>query len=655
MEPRLSDPSDRSGPGSPAPAPAATTAAASLANAVINLTALRDQAKRELIQLLDSVPGKKGLVLDPKLSGPLGLVVEVPVLKEHGVEKIYHLAPGRLVSDCRSIIYLVRPRVHLMKQIVEQIRYFQSEGQQKRQCAVYFVPRRTLICERMLDELAGGGAAAAGVSVWNEIKFGEYRLELIAFDDDLLSLELPEAFRECFLDGDRTSLFYVARSILRLQQLFGIIPRLKAKGSCSKLVVDMLLRMRKEASMPPDDPPSGAQAPGGVDMASVPGVGASLGGTAQQPTTPEIDQLILIDRDVDLVTPLLTQLTYEGLIDEVFGISNGLVEVDPELAGQKNPTTNKKVKIPLNGNDKIYDEIRNENFSVVAPLLNRRAKQIDEYYKERHGAQTVSQIRDFMKRFASTQAEHNSLRNHTNIAERIVMLTKQPGFKPRLEAEQMLYLGVNTTNDYIEQCINKKEPLLKVMRLLCLQSLTNGGFKPAQFDFFKRELIQTYGYELLFTLNNLEKLGLFKRQDASRNTFAQARKQLSLIVEDIDESNPTDIAYVYSGYAPLSVRIVQQAFKSGGWRAKEDALKLLPGPLVEEIQPPLDGTPERGPVSSPGVTLVYFIGGVTFAEIAALRWLSKQEGYGSLIIATTKLISGNTLLDSVFEDLSPKS
>ena len=30
--------------------------------------------------------------------------------------------------------------------------------------------------------------------------------------------------------------------------------------------------------------------------------------------TPEIDQLILIDREVDMVTPMCTQLTYEGLL-----------------------------------------------------------------------------------------------------------------------------------------------------------------------------------------------------------------------------------------------------------------------------------------------------------------------------------------------------
>ena len=37
---------------------------------------------------------------------------------------------------------------------------------------------------------------------------------------------------------------------------------------------------------------------------------------------PQIDNLLIIDRVVDPLTPLLTQLTYEGLIDENFGISN---------------------------------------------------------------------------------------------------------------------------------------------------------------------------------------------------------------------------------------------------------------------------------------------------------------------------------------------
>lgn len=44
----------------------------------------------------------------------------------------------------------------------------------------------------------------------------------------------------------------------------------------------------------------------------------------QNQILPVFDTLLLLDRNVDLLTPLATQLTYEGLIDEIYGITNGL-------------------------------------------------------------------------------------------------------------------------------------------------------------------------------------------------------------------------------------------------------------------------------------------------------------------------------------------
>ena len=44
---------------------------------------------------------------------------------------------------------------------------------------------------------------------------------------------------------------------------------------------------------------------------------------SQTQILPVFDTLLLLDRNVDLLTPLATQLTYEGLIDEIYGITNG--------------------------------------------------------------------------------------------------------------------------------------------------------------------------------------------------------------------------------------------------------------------------------------------------------------------------------------------
>ncbi len=38
----------------------------------------------------------------------------------------------------------------------------------------------------------------------------------------------------------------------------------------------------------------------------------------------KVDRIILLDREVDVVTPMVTQITFEGLIDEITGRSLGV-------------------------------------------------------------------------------------------------------------------------------------------------------------------------------------------------------------------------------------------------------------------------------------------------------------------------------------------
>lgn len=77
-----------------------------------------------------------------------------------------------------------------------------------------------------------------------------------------------------------------------------------------------------------------------------------------------------------------------------------------------------------------------------------------------------------------------------------------------------------------------------------------------------------------------------------------------------------DIAFTYSGYAPLSVRLVQYALSpSAGWKGAEEALRLIPGAYFDEKDPrvhPGSGTDVKQ-------IMICFVGGVTFCEIAALR------------------------------------
>lgn len=77
---------------------------------------------------------------------------------------------------------------------------------------------------------------------------------------------------------------------MTLQELYGVIPKVTGKGAAASHVWKLLGRLDLEPRT--------------------------------YPSTSQIDHLILLDRTVDLLTPLATQLTYEGLIDELFEIKN---------------------------------------------------------------------------------------------------------------------------------------------------------------------------------------------------------------------------------------------------------------------------------------------------------------------------------------------
>ena len=63
---------------------------------------------------------------------------------------------------------------------------------------------------------------------------------------------------------------------------------------------------------------------------------------------------MVIDRSIDLVTPLLTGHSYEALIDHFYGINLGTIQVPSKLLGREG---NKMEDYRLYNRDKIYDKL----------------------------------------------------------------------------------------------------------------------------------------------------------------------------------------------------------------------------------------------------------------------------------------------------------
>ena len=81
----------------------------------------------------------------------------------------------------------------------------------------------------------------------------------------------------------------------------------------------------------------------------------------------------------------------------------------------------------------------------------------------------------------------------------------------------------------------------------------------------------------------------------------------------------------------------------GGFNRIREQLKLLPGATVS----PDNEAEFFKETQRKKRILVYFIGGVTFAEIAALRFLNTLFPDKKFIVATTSIINGNLCMQQM--------
>ncbi|KAM0248390.1 hypothetical protein ACHAQJ_009492 [Trichoderma viride] len=634
---------------------------------------IRGKARKDLLYLLEGVRGKKNLVFDRSLVGPIGTIVKVATLQEYGVDKFFILENNNVDASQRNVVFVARGECgRHAEAIAAQIKRIQRESQTTHDFHIFWVPRRTLVSDQLLEE----------AGILGDVNISELPLLFFPLEDDVLSLELEDSFKDLYLSKDITPNFLMAKALMEVQQNHGLFPRIIGKGDNAKRVADLLVRMRQERLAGED----------GSDVK-----------TALTPSTTN-ESVIIIDREVDSVTPLLTQLTYEGLIDEIFEIQNNQAKVDTTIVGapaQSSAATSQSRKrtVQLDSSDKLYEQLRNANFAIVGGLLNkvaRRLQKVQSDYESKHKTKTIAELKEFVSQLPGYQQEHQSARIHTGLAEEIIKHTRTDLFKGLLEVQQNLAAGADPSSQFdgIEELIARDAPLREILRLLCVYSCISGGIKPKDFEHFRRLILQGYGYQHLLTLNNLEKLQLFLSRssplagmipmtgnagaDGNKTNYTFLRKQLRLIVDEVQEDDPNDIAYVYSGYAPLSIRLVQcilqkqyllsitkgngAANTSGaapgvgaqGWHGFDEAVKHVRGQTFYELQKGEDkAIKARSLLSGSGhrqTVFVVFIGGVTFTEIAALRFIAKQEeDRRNIVICATSIISGNRMMDAAIE------
>ncbi|KAL7706180.1 vacuolar protein sorting-like protein [Lotmaria passim] len=531
--------------------------------------------------------------------------------KDRGVVGVFPFQNEVNYVSADNVVYILNPDLGSMRSlVVHLLSYTQRFASAKPK--VLYVPQKTLIAEQVLEDEFKLSQR------FPTLQISSLDLDYVFLEESVFSMELPLSFKAVFADGDLSSLTWIARLLLKLQtSRYGAIPRIRGKGSNAARVVQLLQRMQTEV--------------GHDFIMNIPS---------------EVDTLLILDRSVDLITPLMTQLTYEGLIDELYDIENCEVRFPFSLGESSGVGANEKVI--LNSGDKLFAEIRDKSFTGVGSVLYQKSVWVKQNYDRRKEVHQLKELKEFMKGLPEMQEMHRLIGIHTNVATEISKVTQSPEFRKRIAMEHNIIQQASESEalKYVEDLIFRKEKFEVVVRLLALISLVNSGMREKDLGSIKENMMLVYGIPQVITaFFLLERCGLLTMQTGKGGNYAMVRKQLQTWNTSLNEEHPNDIAYAYSGYASPLVRTVELLLRSPQlWDAADSSLNLLPGEKRECV----NNTEIAGATKT---YIVFVIGGVTASEISSLRYVEERLSSGGrqhrIIVGSTDILSGNRMMRSL--------
>ncbi|ETW03698.1 hypothetical protein, variant [Aphanomyces invadans] len=592
----------------------------SLEKSAFSLKLIREAATESFCQLLGSLNlGDVELFVEARLLSLFHYFANVGGDDLHSlcVRDIHSLMlPSAHPMPRSTVVYMIRPRtahVHLVAQHLQQLPAGTS-------AVLFHTGSWNALCTDVL--------VRAGVD--KQVVVHAYKLGFIPLDNDILTLAHDTALRDCYIHGNKTCLTELGHALHVLQQTAGDIPTVHYKGELSKAVWKALSEFN--ATTPPP---------------------------ATRLKKLCIDHMILLDRKLDYIAPLSTPLTHEALLAELLGLQDGVVTVgaapsadgDAATSAAPSSTVGEQVTWALNGDDPVFQDIRDKHIQAIGPYLHSTSAVFAEERKHMERllhaeSTTVKQLDELGASMNQHMDKVAMLSKHIALAELVQATTKSKSFKNLWQLEKAILERQPHLGD-IEALVWQLTPAYTVLRMLCLHSLANQGLPKASYMQLKTQCLHLYGYEYLHVFESLEAMGLLTTGStaAAPPTTTPTNPLVAWDLTghfDCDPCNPDDASFVAGGYCPLLIKLVQAALSRDGWTPLTARLNMLPGPSAVLAAASKPKRTKR--------VLVVVVGGISPLEISALRFLGKKLKV-SFIVASDAILSGKAFMGQALEPM----
>jgi hypothetical protein len=175
---------------------------------------------------------------------------------------------------------------HVLDQILLLKSPTSSENDGIKEFHIIVVPSLFFVFRNLVESEGLAGIVSLHGFSWDFLKI----------DRNLLLLEFPSTFQQIYMQKDKSLLNSIAKS-LRVFTMVHKFPNLIFTcGENSEKVIEMLMQLKKSS----------------IDE------------------NPDFNAMVVIDRDVDYPSCLLTPVTYSGLMLELFDMKAGILNIEGE-------------------------------------------------------------------------------------------------------------------------------------------------------------------------------------------------------------------------------------------------------------------------------------------------------------------------------------
>jgi hypothetical protein len=536
------------------------------------------------------------------------------------------------------IIFIIRPDRELFNVVLEihlMLRALRPKGLTEH---LIFIPRENYdIIEYMTTN-----------NMIGDFNIENLNIDLIPIDIDLLSLEKEDSIKEIYIDKNLSCVSDLANAVVKLETCFGKIKYKYIKGDLAQTFCDTMEEKEKENNLKENED--------------------------------EILGMIVLDRSVDFITLMTTNYTCEGLIDENIGINLGRIKVNESMLTENlNPTTTKnKINNVINNNqqkekivqyglttniNKFFCAFRCMHYLDALKYIKTYREYYQKLFTNKNSKLSATELKNMTEEL---QYFMNNIKKDLIMNENLINFVIEPLIDKEhlkyIEKEQLLLAGdiPDNLHNYYDEILCEQKDLISLIKLMIIESLTQNGIQGYQK--LKREILNIYGFQKIFLFRDLENLGWLKEKQLLKNlkniidfTYSQINEKLELIKENYQPLKIEDCSYVLSGYCPISIKIIEKAV-NGEWNTIIDVLRKMPG----FTSCPEDEKVIKEPAKDRNIMFIIFIGGVTYTEIEAIRFLNRKFNEENLkgkrkktqfIILTTGILNSKKILQNLEKDV----